>query len=466
MEHLNGQIDMVTGKIAKIYALDGVRINQMEQFEKGRSYVVVSGDDPLIRTRYNVMAINYIKTQGLNGSTLRNEYMSSIRPITQRVVSKSSLIHPLSHAHDKYESEETKLKISMSRWASPAGRPLSYEPEISGVDTDTEDNKSNIIVTLERRKHHSRGEKKLLVNKAKTPKTIAAIEEEEIVQRTTRKNADEDFGNSKISTLESKEKAKITINIKPASKSIKPQTGFLEVDGAPKIKNAVKISEPQYKSSNKPTTPSKFKVASVAATENQKDSDVNQQISNNVSNVNPKYAVEETEELKSASRSLSLNQPSAEDYNAKPKKSLMKQSSRPQTSPIENEVNEDNKAGLTPSRPQTSVDVNERTFSPKDSKSKLKKSSSLKNESNGKIDDEFQDPVQKITSRPQTEERMKSPGINQAISSLKMSSAKQSRSEIKFDEEGYSMNDSEPTDEYIAKLSNRPPLPNDEDIVA
>jgi Doublecortin len=138
LEHLNTQIELVTGRIQKVYALDGSQVTQIEELERGKAYVLVSNDDPYIRTRYNVMAVNYTKSQGLNGSTLKNEYMSSIRPITQRRSSKYSLHNYITHNHDKFDnSDNESIRHSVKK---PAKRPQTYERH-SGIDTDAEDNR-------------------------------------------------------------------------------------------------------------------------------------------------------------------------------------------------------------------------------------------------------------------------------------------------------------------------------------
>ncbi len=56
----------------------------IDQLEKGKAYVLSSIDEPLIKTRYNIMAVTYTRTQSLNGSTLNNKYMDSIRPVTRQ----------------------------------------------------------------------------------------------------------------------------------------------------------------------------------------------------------------------------------------------------------------------------------------------------------------------------------------------------------------------------------------------
>ena len=75
---------MVTGKIQKIYSVDGTRIHNIEEI-KNAQYVLVANDDPFIKTRYNILAIKPTTGQrGLQGATLHNEYIHKIRPITKR----------------------------------------------------------------------------------------------------------------------------------------------------------------------------------------------------------------------------------------------------------------------------------------------------------------------------------------------------------------------------------------------
>ncbi|KAJ3269554.1 hypothetical protein HDV01_001316 [Terramyces sp. JEL0728] len=84
LDVLNSQIELVTGKIQKIYALDGTRIYNVDDLRPNGN-VLVANDDPFIKLKYNVMAIQHNHGQpGLNGATLRNEYINKIRPITQR----------------------------------------------------------------------------------------------------------------------------------------------------------------------------------------------------------------------------------------------------------------------------------------------------------------------------------------------------------------------------------------------
>ncbi|KAH6585359.1 hypothetical protein BASA61_006897 [Batrachochytrium salamandrivorans] len=83
VDTLNNQIELVTGKVQKIYSLSGVRINVMDEFETGKGYVLVANNDPFIKTRYNIMALKPQNPNvGLSGSTKCNPFMDKIRPIT------------------------------------------------------------------------------------------------------------------------------------------------------------------------------------------------------------------------------------------------------------------------------------------------------------------------------------------------------------------------------------------------
>jgi hypothetical protein len=85
---LNNQIELVTGKIQKVYSLDpeGVKVNTIEEIEGGKNYVVVANNDPLIRIRYNTKAIQTVHDgpMGLAGFTMKNEHMSHIRHVSKR----------------------------------------------------------------------------------------------------------------------------------------------------------------------------------------------------------------------------------------------------------------------------------------------------------------------------------------------------------------------------------------------
>lgn len=124
LDHLNTQIEMVTGQIHKVYTLDGVRCNSIDSFEKGKGYVLVASDDPFIRTHYNIMKIPYHKSTGLNGSTLSNEFMANIRPVTVRR-QKSVLQRKIHHDHERYDTDVSRFSLQSRRHV----RKASFDSE-------------------------------------------------------------------------------------------------------------------------------------------------------------------------------------------------------------------------------------------------------------------------------------------------------------------------------------------------
>lgn len=128
LDVLNSQIQLVTGKIQKIYAVDGTRIYNVDDLRPVN--VLVANDDPFIKLRYNVMAIQHTHGVGLNGATLRNEFISKIRPITQR----GRVRH---HTEQEAASElPTKPNTSHKRKMSQ-----QYN-EPSGTESETEHSKT------------------------------------------------------------------------------------------------------------------------------------------------------------------------------------------------------------------------------------------------------------------------------------------------------------------------------------
>ncbi|TPX64335.1 hypothetical protein SpCBS45565_g05971 [Spizellomyces sp. 'palustris'] len=86
LENLNTQIHLVTGMIQRIYALDGHRIQSVDELTHNGAYVVVSNHDPFIRAKYNVNApiVSEHPVKGLAGQTQRNEFMAGIRKLPKK----------------------------------------------------------------------------------------------------------------------------------------------------------------------------------------------------------------------------------------------------------------------------------------------------------------------------------------------------------------------------------------------
>jgi hypothetical protein len=86
LEHLNHQIELVTGKIQQIYTMEGegTKIQNIDDIENGKGYILVANKDPLIRIRYNTKAIQMSPSHGLDGLTLRNEHMARIRKVNEK----------------------------------------------------------------------------------------------------------------------------------------------------------------------------------------------------------------------------------------------------------------------------------------------------------------------------------------------------------------------------------------------
>lgn len=79
-------MELVTGKIKRIYSLEGQQLQSIEEFEAGKEYVVVANEDAFIKTRYNVMSSKQPAptnpAHGLAGASLKNEMADKIRPIS------------------------------------------------------------------------------------------------------------------------------------------------------------------------------------------------------------------------------------------------------------------------------------------------------------------------------------------------------------------------------------------------
>jgi hypothetical protein len=78
---LNQTLDLVSGRITRIYTTDGDKMNDIDDIVncESRSFVIVSGDDPFYHIKYDVNAIVPSKIKGLGGSTTKNELMGLIR---------------------------------------------------------------------------------------------------------------------------------------------------------------------------------------------------------------------------------------------------------------------------------------------------------------------------------------------------------------------------------------------------
>ena len=87
MEKANTHIELVTGMIKKMYTTDGIQVMSIDEIKNGCGYVVVSNNDPFIKTKYDKMDLTRrpgTSYKGLQGHTLTNEFLERIRPITKR----------------------------------------------------------------------------------------------------------------------------------------------------------------------------------------------------------------------------------------------------------------------------------------------------------------------------------------------------------------------------------------------
>jgi hypothetical protein len=117
LDQLNSQIELVTGKIQKIYTTDGARCNTMDDIKGGGNYVLVANDDPFIKTQYNKMALKPSTTsRGLQGHTLRNDFIKRIRPITQRRLRRQTTHNDNASLVEEASIEApTRLKTTKSK---------------------------------------------------------------------------------------------------------------------------------------------------------------------------------------------------------------------------------------------------------------------------------------------------------------------------------------------------------------
>jgi hypothetical protein len=138
LEHLNSQIELVTGKIQKIYTLDGIRIHNIDEM-KASEHVLVANDDPFIKIRYNVMAIRSSTGQpGLNGATLHNEFISKIRPITTKRRTRKSTVQQESDYNSSSEAPPQRLTTSHSVRKSKTKQVIEQERQEVPSDSERE----------------------------------------------------------------------------------------------------------------------------------------------------------------------------------------------------------------------------------------------------------------------------------------------------------------------------------------
>ncbi|KAJ3264041.1 Doublecortin domain-containing protein 2C, partial [Borealophlyctis nickersoniae] len=80
-DHLNATVSLVSGRIHKLYTLEGHCIASTDELTQGKSYVAVSGNDHFIRTSYNLNAPLPVHAgpHGLGGQTRVTEHMAGIR---------------------------------------------------------------------------------------------------------------------------------------------------------------------------------------------------------------------------------------------------------------------------------------------------------------------------------------------------------------------------------------------------
>jgi hypothetical protein len=82
LDFLNVHIELVSGKIQKIYNIEGKRILNIAELEADN--ILVANDDPFIKAEYNIKAVKpSVDKPGLRGATFQNEMLDHIRPITK-----------------------------------------------------------------------------------------------------------------------------------------------------------------------------------------------------------------------------------------------------------------------------------------------------------------------------------------------------------------------------------------------
>jgi hypothetical protein len=141
---LNQQIELVAGKIQKIYTMEGVRVTTIDQLKNDN--VLVANDDPFISVRYNQMALDpQAEKPGLNGFTLYNDFIAKIRPITTR---KSK--RPTTNGTIKNRSPTREQQRSSTR---EKNRPVTNGRESTPIPK-----KPSPITVSKKKRVQSRGE--------------------------------------------------------------------------------------------------------------------------------------------------------------------------------------------------------------------------------------------------------------------------------------------------------------------
>ena len=138
MDHLNNHIELVTGKIQKVYALDktGTRINDIDQLDNAKGYVLVANDDPYISIRYNTKAISISHSgpHGLAGYTTNNEHMSRIRKVTERWPKDRSFNNSVNQ--QQLDEAAASRKSSTRKKSAPKQVPKTPEPPRKSLVTE------------------------------------------------------------------------------------------------------------------------------------------------------------------------------------------------------------------------------------------------------------------------------------------------------------------------------------------
>ena len=157
LDHCNNQIELYTGKIQNIYAVEPreTKIQSVDEIEGGKYYILVANNDPLINIRYNTKAIKYTHSVGLSGATLKNEYMSHIRkapetwsknvgPNSKQNSFREQTPKPKPKSAFKRPTEEDAIKREKSRGKTPEkSRPVTSNHEGVGTDDHYESSPEN-----------------------------------------------------------------------------------------------------------------------------------------------------------------------------------------------------------------------------------------------------------------------------------------------------------------------------------
>ena len=78
---LNTKIELVSGRIMKLYHISGTRITDIDQLSSGGKYVMVANDDIFIKCRYDMMVLRSTVLRPLNGQTFQTEMQRVRRAI-------------------------------------------------------------------------------------------------------------------------------------------------------------------------------------------------------------------------------------------------------------------------------------------------------------------------------------------------------------------------------------------------